>query len=116
MPGPITVYNTVGEIKGTKKPDEFVVLGAHIDSWDLASGTTDNGTGTTIVLEVARILQQCGIKPERTIRFVLFSGEAGLSAPRPTLISQGRNARLDMPGPDTGTGKVTGIGCKNAKS
>ncbi len=46
VPGPITVYNTVGEIRGSEKPDEFVVVGAHLDSWDLAQGTTDNGTGS----------------------------------------------------------------------
>ena len=78
VPGPITVYNTVGEIKGSDKPDEFVVLGAHLDSWDLGTGTTDNGTGSCSVLEVARVLgalAKQGIKPKRTIRFVLFTGE-----------------------------------------
>ena len=54
IPGPIAVYNTVGEIKGSEKPDEFVILGAHLDSWDLAQGTTDNGTGSMVVLEAAR--------------------------------------------------------------
>ena len=54
IPGPITVYNTVGEVRGSEKPDEFVVVGAHLDSWDLAQGTTDNGTGSCIVLETAR--------------------------------------------------------------
>src|SRR5262249_55573141 len=75
IPGPITVYNTVGEIIGKEKPNEYVVLGAHLDSWDLGSGTTDNGTGSSIVLEAARILAKCGVQPRRTIRFVLFSGE-----------------------------------------
>jgi carboxypeptidase Q len=75
IPGPITVYNTVGEIKGSEKPDEFVVVGAHLDSWDLAQGTTDNGTGSCITLETARVLAKCGVKPKRTIRFVLFTGE-----------------------------------------
>ncbi len=78
IPGPITVYNTVGEIKGSEKPDEFVVVGAHLDSWDLGTGATDNGTGSCTVLEVARTLgalAKAGIKPKRTIRFVLFTGE-----------------------------------------
>src|SRR5215831_14697150 len=75
IPGPIKVYNTVGEIKGSEKPDEFVVVGAHLDSWDLAQGTTDNGTGSSVVLETARILAKSGVKPKRTIRFVLFTGE-----------------------------------------
>src|SRR5262245_1029472 len=75
IPGPITVYNTIGEIIGKEKPDEYVVLGAHLDSWDLGSGTTDNGTGSSVVLEAARILAKCGVQPRRTIRFILFSGE-----------------------------------------
>jgi hypothetical protein len=75
IPGPITVYNTVGEIKGSEKPDEFVILGAHLDSWDLAQGATDNGTGSMIVLETARVLAKSGVRPKRTIRFVLFTGE-----------------------------------------
>ena len=52
-PGPLAVYNTVGEIPGSEKPDEYVILGAHLDSWDLAQGTTDNGTGSVVVLEAA---------------------------------------------------------------
>ncbi len=113
IPGPIVVYNTVGEIKGSEKPDEFVLLGAHIDSWDLAQGTTDNGTGTCIVLEAARMLAQCGVKPKRTIRFCLFSGEEqGLHGSRAYVDKH----KDEMPKTsmclvhDTGTGKVTGIG------
>ena len=71
----VTVYNTVAEIRGSEKPDEVVLLGAHLDSWDLGTGTTDNGTGSIAVLEAARILQASGMQPKRTIRFVLFSGE-----------------------------------------
>ena len=71
---PVTVYNTVAELPGVNR-DEAVILGAHLDSWDLAEGTTDNGTGSMIVLEAARALKALGIQPKRTIRFVLFSGE-----------------------------------------
>lgn len=67
--------NTVAEIRGSEKPDEVVLLGAHLDSWDLATGGTDNGTGAIAVLEAARILGTLGMKPKRTIRFVLFTGE-----------------------------------------
>src|SRR5215470_1485336 len=73
--GPMDVYNTVGEIRGSEKPDEVVILGAHLDSWDLGTGSTDNGTGSAAVLEAARALAKSGLKPKRTIRFVLFSGE-----------------------------------------
>lgn len=71
----VMVFNTVAEIRGSEKPDEVVLLGAHLDSWDLGTGTTDNGTGSIAVLEAARILQAAGVKPKRTIRFVLFTGE-----------------------------------------
>src|SRR6202008_3964286 len=72
---PGEVYNTVGEIRGTEKPDEVVILGAHLDSWDLGTGSTDNGTGSMAVLEAARTLAKLNLKPKRTIRFVLFTGE-----------------------------------------
>lgn len=72
---PIDVYNTVAEIRGSEKPDEIVIIGAHLDSWDLATGSTDNGTGSMAVLEAARTLMKLNLKPKRTIRFVLFTGE-----------------------------------------
>ena len=113
VPGPITVYNTVGEIRGSEKPDEFVVVGAHLDSWDLAQGTTDNGTGSCIVLETARLIAKSGFKPKRTIRFVLFTGEEqGLFGSRAYV----EKHKDELPKismalvHDTGTGKVVGIG------
>src|ERR1700738_3937059 len=72
---PIQVYNTVAEIRGFETPDEVVIIGAHLDSWDLGTGSTDNGTGSMAVLEAARALGKLNLKPKRTIRFVLFSGE-----------------------------------------
>src|SRR5882724_7267348 len=72
---PMTVYNTVAEIRGSEKPEEVVVIGGHLDSWDLATGSTDDGTGSMAVLEAARALAKLNLKPKRTIRFVLFSGE-----------------------------------------
>ncbi len=74
-PGPVEVYNTVAEIRGSEKPDEIVIVGAHLDSWDLGTGATDNGTGSVVVLEAARALKASGLKPKRTIKFLLFSGE-----------------------------------------
>src|ERR1700692_1896241 len=72
---PVEVYNTVAEIRGSEKPDEVVMLGAHLDSWDLGTGSTDNGTGSMAVLEAARALAKLRLKPKRTIRFALFTGE-----------------------------------------
>ncbi len=71
----VTQWNTVAEIRGSDKPDEVVILGAHLDSWDLGTGATDNGTGSMVVLEAARVISQSYSKPKRTIRFVLFTGE-----------------------------------------
>ncbi len=73
--GPIALYNVIAEIPGTEKPDELVIVGGHIDSWDGARGTTDNGTGTATTIEAARLLMSAGAKPRRTIRFMLWSGE-----------------------------------------
>jgi len=73
--GPIKVYNVIAELPGIEKPDEYVIVGGHIDSWDGATGTTDNGTGVSSTLEAARLLTKAGAKPRRTIRFMLWSGE-----------------------------------------
>jgi hypothetical protein len=70
-----TSYVTVGEIPGTSKADEVVMLGGHLDSWTSATGATDNAIGCAVMLEAARILQTIGAKPQRTIRVALWSGE-----------------------------------------
>ncbi len=72
---PVKQWNTIGEIKGSQYPGQVVILGAHLDSWDLGTGVTDNGTGSMVVLEAARAIAQSGLKPARTIRFILFTGE-----------------------------------------
>ena len=73
--GPIPLYNVIADIVGTEFPDQFVVVGGHLDSWDGATGTTDNGTGSATTIEAARILMAIGAKPRRSIRFMLWSGE-----------------------------------------
>ena len=73
--GPIKLYNVIADIPGSELPDEYVIIGGHIDSWDGATGATDNGTGVATTLEAARILKKAGVKPKRTIRFMLWSGE-----------------------------------------
>ena len=70
-----TSYNTVGEIPGTDKADEVVMLGGHLDSWHTATGAADNAIGSAIMLEAARILEAVGAKPRRTIRVALWGGE-----------------------------------------
>ncbi|PYT66097.1 MAG: peptidase M28 [Acidobacteria bacterium] len=73
--GPIQQENVVGEIRGYEKPDEAVILGAHLDSWELGTGALDNGCNAALVIEAARAIKATGLLPRRTIRFVLFSGE-----------------------------------------
>jgi carboxypeptidase Q len=70
-----TVYDVVGEIPGTDKADEVVMLGGHYDSWHGATGATDNGIGSTMMLEAIRILAALHVQPRRTIRVALWSGE-----------------------------------------
>jgi hypothetical protein len=69
------VHNVVADIRGASKPDEYVIVGAHLDSWDHAQGATDNAAGAGAVMEAARLLAASGVEPDRTIRFVLFTGE-----------------------------------------
>jgi carboxypeptidase Q len=71
----MTQYNTIAEIPGTDKRDELVMLGAHLDSWHSGTGATDNGAGTVVMMEAVRILKALGLKPRRTIRIGLWSGE-----------------------------------------
>jgi hypothetical protein len=73
--GPVETANVVGEIRGREHPEEILVVGGHLDSWDLAEGTTDNGSGTATTLGAADAIMRSGQRPRRTIRFVLFTGE-----------------------------------------
>jgi hypothetical protein len=108
----LTATNTIAEIRGTEHPDQVVLLGAHLDSWDLATGTTDNGAGAIAVLEAARILAAVKARPARTIRFALFTGEEeGLMGSEAYAKAHAAElakyqAVLVL---DNGTGRVTGI-------
>jgi carboxypeptidase Q len=73
--GAVEQENVVGEVRGREKPDEAVILGAHLDSWDLGTGALDNGCNAALVIEAARAIKATGLVPRRAIRFVLFSGE-----------------------------------------
>jgi Zn-dependent M28 family amino/carboxypeptidase len=110
---PVQVYNTVAEIRGAQKPDEVVIIGGHLDSWDLGTGATDNGTGSMAVLAAARALQKVGVKPKRTIRFVLFTGEEqGLNGSR-AYVKAHKDELPKISGVlvhDSGTGKVLTVG------
>jgi carboxypeptidase Q len=109
--GPVEQENVVGEIRGYEKPDESVILAAHLDSWDLGTGALDDGCNAALVIEAARAIKGTGLLPRRTIRFVLFSGEEqGTIGSREYVIAH--RAELDkiraMIAFDGGAGRVTG--------
>ncbi|MDE3246255.1 MAG: M20/M25/M40 family metallo-hydrolase [Acidobacteriota bacterium] len=109
---PVQAYNSIGEIRGVEKPEEVVILGAHLDSWDLGTGATDNGTGSVACLEALRAIQASGAKPRRTIRVVLFSGEEqgifGSKAYVKAHAEELKNIQAVLID-DLGTGKVRGF-------
>ncbi len=115
--GPIPVYNTIGEIPGTELPDEVVIISAHLDSWDGpgSQGTVDNGTGSSVTIEAARILMAAGIKPKRTIRFILWSGEEqGLLGSRAYVASLSEEERAKISAvfvDDSGTNQQASLTC-----
>jgi carboxypeptidase Q len=110
--GPIKAPNVVAEIKGSSQPDEFVILGAHLDSWELGTGALDNGCNAALVVDALRAIKASGLKPKRSIRFILFSGEEeGLIGSRAYAVAH--RPELDKAGGvvifDSGTGKTTGF-------
>lgn len=87
--------NVVAEIRGSEKPDEIVLIGGHLDSWDLGTGAIDNASGVSMVMETMRVLKELGIRPKRTIRAVLFMNEEqGLSGGRGYFASVSANGEL----------------------
>jgi len=110
--GPIRASNVIAEIKGSEKPDEFVILGAHLDSWELGTGALDNGCNAALVIDALRAIKASGVTPKRTIRFILFSGEEqGLIGSR----AYAEHHRYELHNAagvviyDSGTGKTTGF-------
>ncbi len=73
--GETTVNNVVAEIRGSERPDEWILIGAHLDSWDFGTGAQDNGTGAISVLEIGRALMALGKAPRRSVRLALWGGE-----------------------------------------
>lgn len=74
-PEPVQAYNVIADFAGTESPEEMLIIGAHLDSWDAATGATDNGTGVVVAMEVLRAMHALNLKPKRTLRVILFSGE-----------------------------------------
>jgi hypothetical protein len=110
--GPIKSSNVIAEIKGREHPGEFVILGAHLDSWELGTGALDNGCNAALVIDALRSIKASGLRPRRSIRFILFSGEEeGLLGSR--AYSRAHRAELENAAGmiifDSGTGKTTGF-------
>jgi carboxypeptidase Q len=110
--GPITAANVVAELRGSEKPDELVILGAHLDSWDLGTGALDNGCNAALVVDALRAIKASGVRPRRTIRFILFSGEEeGMVGSHSYIVAH--RAELDKIAGvvifDSGIGRVTGF-------
>jgi carboxypeptidase Q len=111
--GQVPASNSLGIIKGAEKPEEYVVLSAHLDSWDGASGATDNGTGSLIMIEAMRVLKKFYPHPKRTIMAGLWgseeqglNGSAAFVADHPEIVDR-MQALFNQ---DNGTGRITGIG------
>jgi hypothetical protein len=110
--GPIKTANVIAEMKGSEKPEEFVILGAHLDSWELGTGALDNGCNAALVIDALRAIKASGLKPRRSIRFILFSGEEeGLLGSR--AYTRAHRGELDKAAGvviyDSGIGKTTGF-------
>ncbi len=114
-----TAYNVVSEIPGLDRKDEVIMLGGHLDSWHAATGATDNAIGCAVMMEAARILKAIGLKPRRTIRVALWSGEeqgllgsqayinkhfGSFEAPKPAYFKFGGYFNID-----SGTGRARGM-------
>jgi carboxypeptidase Q len=110
--GPVPVSNTIAFIPGTQLPDEYVLLSAHFDSWDGASGATDNGTGTVVMMEAMRILKEVYPNPKRTILVGHWNGEeqglngsTAFAADHPEIV-EGMQVLLNQ---DNGTGRIATV-------
>ncbi len=110
--GEVPTFNTIGRIEGTERPDEYILLSAHLDTWDGSSGATDNGTGTITMMEAMRILREVYPNPRRTILVGHWGGEeqglngsAAFAEDNPEIV-EGLHVALNQ---DNGTGRITEI-------
>ncbi len=108
----ITTRNVVAELKGRELPNEIVILGAHLDSWELGTGALDNGCNAALVIDALRSIKAAGIRPKRTMRFILFSGEEEGLLGSYAYVRAHQNELDNIAGElvlDEGTGSVTGF-------
>ena len=110
--GAYQARNVVAEIRGRERPEEIVLIGAHLDSWDLGTGAEDNGVNAAMVIDLARSFKALGIVPRRTVRFVLFTGEEqGLFGSEAYVLQHAAEmaGHVAMITFDTGSGHTTGF-------
>jgi len=110
--GPYEARNVLAEIRGREKPEEIVLIGAHLDSWDLGTGANDNGVNAATVIELARAIKKLRLAPRRTIRFALFTGEEqGMYGSAGYVKSHAGelDRHVAMINFDTGSGRTTGF-------
>jgi carboxypeptidase Q len=110
-----TSFDVVAELRGRERPEEVVLMGAHLDSWDLATGAQDDGAGVALVVEAARLLAKLPLHPRRTVRFVLFMNEEnGLRGAKTYAADHGADvdrhvAAMEL---DSGSGRPLGVAVK----
>ena len=110
--GPFEAANVVAELKGKEKPEEYVLLGAHLDSWDLGTGALDNGCNAALVVDALRAIKASGLQPRRSIRFALFTGEEQGTLGSRAYVSRHRGEMDKIAAVlvfDEGTGRATGF-------
>jgi hypothetical protein len=106
--------NAIAELRGREKPEEVVVIGGHIDSWDVGDGSTDDGSGCVMAMEAARMLKELGLVPKRTIRVVLFTNEEnGLRGGKAYYDAHKDEKHAGAIESDSGSGAPWGIGIGN---
>ncbi len=104
--------NVIGELPGYEKPDQVVIIGAHLDSWDLGDGALDNGCNVAMVLDIARQMKRLGLRPKRTIRFILWNGEEqGLFGSYSYTVKHKNqlDKHIMASSYDIGSGRITGL-------
>lgn len=103
--------NVVAELPGREKPEEIVLIGGHIDSWDVGDGSSDDGAGCLMAMEAALMLKELGLVPRRTIRVVLFTNEEnGLGGAKAYFEAHGQETHVAAIEADTGSGEPRGVG------
>ena len=102
--------NAIAELRGREKPEEIVVIGGHIDSWDVGDGSTDDGAGCMMAMEAALMLKELGLVPRRTIRVVLFTNEEnGMRGSKAYFETHGQETHVGAIEADSGSGAPRGL-------